>query len=92
MTDCRTFKLAGRTQYEKHIINDVCAEHVLSFTPDVSTGTVTIESELDGCRIFTKEVVFDVARDLWKRMVRNGYRKVLLWVIMVDVPTRTLTK
>lgn len=88
MMDCRTFKLLGRTQYEKHIINDVHAEHVLSFTPDALTGTVTVESELDGCRIFTKEVTLDTARKLWRRMVRSGYRKVLLWVIVADILTR----
>ena len=70
-----TFRLTGRTHYAKHRLDGHWAEHTLSFTPDDATGTVTLDSEVDGHHAYTKEVTRETARDLWRRLSQQGYRR-----------------
>lgn len=88
MIEGRTYRLIGRTHYQKHAIDGYGVEHVLSFTPDDKTDTVTLESELDGFHTYTKEVTRQSARELWQHMVRQGYRRLLSWYLPARIATK----
>lgn len=73
-----TFRLANMVNYEKYDLDGRGVEHVVSFTPDDKTDTVTLTSEMEGYHMYTKEMTREGAREAWRRLIKMGYRRINL--------------